>query len=323
MRVLVTGASGFVGGWLTRALTDAGHEVLAPEGLDVTIADDVVDVLTELAPDAVAHLAAVAFAPDAASEPGRAFETTIGGTINVFEAVRQIPRPPAVLVTGSSEVYGAPGPDDLPLRETASVRPRTPYSLSKAAQESVGLAYAAREGLRVCVTRSFNHAGPGQRPVFVVPALAERVRAMAQGEATSIATGNLDVRRDLTDVRDVADAYRRLLEALLDGTVPAGGLLLNVCSGRAVAIRSVLEELCRLAGVEPVVTMDPGLMRPDDAPEIRGDATRIERLLGWRATTPLTTTLADVWAAIQAPGAVADGSGEVGPEREVEVGDHR
>ncbi len=316
MRVLVTGASGFVGGWLTRALTDAGHEVLAPEGLDVTHGHDVVDALTELAPDAVAHLAAVAFAPDASSDPGLAFETTIGGTINVFEAVRQMPRPSAVLVTGSSEVYGAPGPEELPLRETAPVRPRTAYALSKAAQESVALAYAAREGLRVCVTRSFNHAGPGQRPVFVVPALAERVRAAARGEAASIPTGNLDVRRDLTDVRDVADGYRRLLEALLDGTVPAGGLVINVCSGRAVAIRAVLEELCRLAGVEPVVTVDPGLVRPDDAPEIRGDATRIERLLGWRATTPLATTLSDVWASVA-------GSAEVGPEREVEVGDHR
>lgn len=298
MRVLVTGASGFVGHWLSKALTDAGHDVIAlGSEVDVTDAAAVDEALGASAPDAVAHLAAVAFSPDATADPYGAFSVAVGGTINVLEAVRHAARPPVVLVTGSSEVYGAPGPDDLPFRESSALRPQGPYSLSKAAQESVALAYAARYGLSVVVTRSFNHAGPGQRPVFVVPALAQRVRALASGEAEDIPVGNLDVRRDLFDVRDVADAYRRILEAQAGTVVEAGGLILNVCSGRSVAIRDVLEGLCRLAGLEPVIRVDPGLVRKLDPPEIRGDPSAIKALIGWEATTPLEKTLADVWAA--------------------------
>ncbi len=302
MRVLITGASGFVGRWLAKALTDGGHAIIdIGTEVDVTDRAAIGKTISGAAPDAIVHLAAVAFAPDASADPGAAYSVAIGGTVNVLEAVRTLPRPSVVLVTGSSEVYGEPHPDDLPLRESSALRPRSPYSLSKAAQESVALAYAARYGLSIVVTRSFNHTGPGQRPVFVVPALAGRVRAFAAGEAPDIPVGNLDVRRDLMDVRDVTDAYRRILEAQATGGVAVGGLVLNVCSGRSVAIRDVLDELCRLAGVEPVIRVDPKLVRANDPAEIRGDATAVQALTGWAATTPLTKTLADVWAALPGP----------------------
>ncbi len=311
MRVLVTGASGFVGRWLAQSLDGAGHEVI-PTGheTDVTNADAVMDAVEQTAPDAIAHLAAVAFAPDAAADPGEAFAVTVGGTLNVMEAARAMERPPIVLVAGSSEVYGAPRLEDLPLRESAPLGPRNPYALSKAAQEAVALAYAARHGMRVVATRSFNHTGPGQRPVFVVPALTQRVLAVARGDAAAIPVGNLDVRRDLSDVRDVADAYRLLLEAAGNGTVPRGGLVVNVCSGRSVAIRFILEELCRLAAVEPEIRVDPALVRPQDPPDIRGDASNLERLVGWTPTTALTTTLADVWASVGGVPAAAGVTGK-------------
>lgn len=302
MRVLVTGVTGFVGGWMARALSGAGHEVLTSDRVDVTDADAVADELRLLAPDAVAHLAAVAFAPEAGADPLRAFGVTLGGTINVLEAVRMLVPAPAVLVSGSSEVYGSPRPADLPLTERSPLRPRTAYALSKAAQEGVCLAYAARHGLRLVVTRSFNHVGPDQRSVFVVPALAERVRAMAAGDAEDIPVGNLDVRRDLTDVRDVVGGYVGLLTGLMDGRVPSGGLCLNVCSGRSVAIRFVLEELCRLAAVEPHIRVEPSLVRADDPPEIRGDGSELARMTDWQPTTSLETTLADVWASFDPRG---------------------
>jgi GDP-4-dehydro-6-deoxy-D-mannose reductase len=297
MRVLVTGSSGFVGSWLMRELHRAGHEAVDTVDLDVTDSGGVREVIAGTEPDAVVHLAAVAFAPDAAAHPQQAFAVTVGGTINVFEAVRALPRPAAVLISGSSEVYGLPRPEDLPLTELSPLQPATPYALSKAAQESIALAYGARYAFPVVATRSFNHAGPGQRPSFVVAALAQRVVDVANDAARDIAVGNLDVRRDFCDVRDVVNAYRRLIEAATDGRLGRGGVAVNVCSGRAVSIRWIVEELCRLTGIEPIVRADPGLAREVDAPEIRGDASLIRRLVGWEATRSMSQTLADVLAA--------------------------
>jgi GDP-4-dehydro-6-deoxy-D-mannose reductase len=268
MRVLVT-AEGFVGRWLTEALAAAGHAVAAPgrADLDVTVAESVRHALARFEPDAVAHLAAVSFAPDARSDPARALLVNVGGTINLLEAVRGRASPPVVLVTGSSEVYGAPDPSELPLSEESPLAPRTPYALSKAAQEGVSLAYAARYRLRLVATRSFNHSGPGQRPVFVVPALAARIAAVREGREPAIPVGNVDVRRDFTDVRDVARAYRLLLEAAHGGRIERGGAVLNVASGRAIAVREIVDRLCALAGVPARISTDPALVRPDDPPE--------------------------------------------------------
>lgn len=302
MRVLVTGGSGFVGRWLTDNLKRAGHQILADgERIDVTQSADIRHAVSETLPDAIAHLAAVSFAPAAAANPINAMAVAVGGTINVLEAVRSMANPSVVLVTGSSEVYGLPDPKDLPLREDSPLHPRKPYALSKAAQESVALAYAARFDLHVVVTRSFNHTGPGQSEHFVVPAMTRRVHALAVGSSETIPAGNVDVRRDICDVRDVAEAYRLLLEAARRGEIGARGLVINVGSGRSVAIRWIVEELCRLAGVEPRLRVDPDLVRPDDAPEIRGDPALIRHLTGWKAHTPLTTTLADMWASAAVP----------------------
>lgn len=301
MRVLITGASGFVGRWLVERLLETGHEPISlPIGADVVDAAVVRAAVDEVRPDAIAHLAAVAFVADAAADPATAFKVAVAGTVNVLEAVRASAPTATVLVIGSSDVYGHPAPSELPLSENAVLRPRTPYALSKAAQESVALAYGARYGGRVIITRSFNHTGPGQRPVFVVPALARRVEALAAGAAVDIPAGNLDVRRDIGDVRDVVDAYRLLLEGAAEGKIGAGGQAVNVCTGRSVAIRWVLEELCKLAGVEPRIRIDPALTREGDPPEIRGDPSLLERLTGWRATTPIAQTVADIWASVSA-----------------------
>jgi GDP-4-dehydro-6-deoxy-D-mannose reductase len=306
VRVLVTGSSGFVGRWLSEDLANAGHEVIPVSvEVDVRRAEDVRDVLAAGRPDAVAHLAAVAFAPDAATDPRVAFDVAVLGTINVLEQIRALPHPPAILVSGSSEVYGAPSLEDLPLSEASPLRPHSPYSLSKAAQEGVALGYAARLGLRVVVTRSFNHTGPGQRPEFVVPALARRVLAVANGEASEIPVGTVDVRRDLGDVRDVVRAYRRLLEVAVQDQQPGSGLVVNVCTGRSVAIREIVEELARLAGIRPVLRVDPALVRSTDAPEIRGDHSLLSSITGWMPDRALAETLRDVWAEVTASQAQA------------------
>jgi GDP-4-dehydro-6-deoxy-D-mannose reductase len=306
MRVLVTGAGGFVGRWLTEGLRNAGHETLADnQRVDVTDGGDVRATVSHTLPDAVAHLAAVSFPPEAAADPVNALEVAVAGTINVLEAVRSMAHPAVVLVTGSSEVYGVHPPEDLPLRESSALRPQKPYALAKAAQESAALAYAARFDLRVVVTRSFSHIGPGQSDNFVVPAMSKRVHELAAGMTDAIRVGNIDVRRDMSDVRDVVEAYRLLLESSINGNFGAGGLVVNVCSGHSVTIRWIVEEMCRLASVEPRLRVDPDLVRPDDAAEMRGDPSLIRKLTGWQARTPLTTTIGDVWASMTAPVAVA------------------
>jgi GDP-4-dehydro-6-deoxy-D-mannose reductase len=295
MRILITGASGFAGGWLTADLRTAGHEPLAvDEQLDVRRAADVRDAIAAAQPDAIAHLAAISFAPDATADPQQAYEVAVLGTLNVLEAMRTLPRPPALLVSGSSEVYGTPAAADLPLTESSPLRPATAYALSKLGQESVALAYAARFGWRVVVTRSFNHTGPGQRAEFVVPALWQRVAAVAAGEATEIPVGNLDVRRDISDVRDVVRSYRLLIEALGSGRLAAGGLTVNVCSGESVAIRWIVDELARLAGITPSLVVDARLVRASDPSEIRGDPSLLEGLTGWQREWTISRTLASI-----------------------------
>src|SRR4051812_44854310 len=154
MRVLVTGASGFAGTWLNAELQNAGHEVVPlPADVDVREFDQVADFELAHDVDAVVHLAAVSFAPDATADPGRAYSVAIRGTANVMEAARLSPTKPMVLVVGSSEVYGAPGPDDLPLAESAALHPATTYALAKLAQESIALSYAGRHDLNVVVAR--------------------------------------------------------------------------------------------------------------------------------------------------------------------------
>ena len=301
MRVFVTGAIGFVGQWLEKELRGHGHEVVGAPGPDVLDIADRAALRRWLddpggPPDAVVHLAGMAFGPDAGADPSEAFRVNVGGTVALFEALREIGIRPPVLVSCSADGYGAPRPEDLPLREDAPLAPNGAYALSKVAQEGAAAEASARYGFPVVVTRSFNHTGPGQRPVFVVPAMAQRVMAMKRGQATSIPAGNVAVRRDLTDVRDVVAAYRLLVEAATRGTFADRFTVVNVASGEVVTVRSVIERLCALAGVTPVIKIDQSLVRADDPIEIRGDATLIRQLVGWDARIPLQQTLVDILA---------------------------
>lgn len=303
MRVYVTGARGFVGRWLTREMEAAGHEVVASPpsaDLDITDARALHGQLRYARPDAVVHLAAVSFAPDAGADPERAMHVNVAGTDALFRAVAALDRRPAVLTASSSEVYGAPTPDTLPLREDAPIRPRTVYGLTKVAQESSAVWSALRAGTRLVVVRPFNHTGPGQRPVFAVPSFVQRVLDLRAGASSSIRAGNLEVRRDIGDVRDVVRAYRLLLERM-HGEWPSTPTVLNVATGRAVRIGEVVEILCRLAGVAPNVAVDPALVRPGEPPEIVGSADALTAATGWSPEIPLATTLADMLARASAP----------------------
>jgi GDP-4-dehydro-6-deoxy-D-mannose reductase len=298
VKALVTGADGFVGRHLVDHLRSAGDEVIEAVGprastdrhaLDVRDAAEVRTLIGEVEPDAIYHLAGIAYGPDAGADFGRAVDITVRGTANVLESASRLAAPPFILVPGSSEVYGAPaGPA---ISETEPVRPVNLYGATKVAQEAVALAYHATSGVRVVATRSFNHVGPGQRDVFAVPSFARQLCAIATTERDpEILVGNLDAVRDFTDVRDVVAAYRLLV---------AGGHTgqpINVASGRGTSVREILARLIELSGLEVRVTRDPARLRRNDPQRIVGDATLLRRLTGWEPRRSLDQTLADVWA---------------------------
>ncbi len=302
----MTGADGFVGRWLVRELEVWGHDALGlpPSAeLDITNREDVQGFVERERPDAIAHLAGVSFGPDARRDPDRAMAVNAGGTQAVVDAAAVVGA--AVLVVSSADVYGVPDPADLPLSESAPLLADHPYGRSKLAQEAV--ARAAAGSMDVVVVRPFNHIGPGQRREFVVPALAARIVAARQDAGRSIRAGNVDVRRDFCDVRDVVRGYRMILERLGGAGFDdaARPQVFNIASGRSVRIRDIAGQLAALAGIDVEIVVDPELVRATDPAEIRGDASRMAAELGWRPTIPLETTLGDIFAEVAGRAGVA------------------
>ncbi len=292
MRSLITGGSGFVGQWLASLLRELGDDVVSIDR-EVEITDPValLAALTDAAPVAIYHLAALTHVGQSWDEPLRVLEVNVIGTGALLAAARQCGSDPRVLVTSSAEVYGAvTDPGLLPLREDSPTAPLTPYAASKLAAEAVAAQAHLGHGQHVIIVRPFNHIGPGQTPNFAVPALARRIVAAERSGAGTIPVGNLSARRDFTDVRDVVRAYRLLIESGRPGAV------YNVCSGRDISIREIADGLLGLAGTSLEFETDPSLVRPVEVPVLRGDPGRLADATGWAPAVPLEQTLADVLA---------------------------
>ncbi|MDP9389499.1 MAG: GDP-mannose 4,6-dehydratase [Actinomycetota bacterium] len=289
MRALVTGGTGFVGRWLLAHLEQVGDEaVVAAPDVDVTDAAGVAEAVRAARPEAVYHLAGLAHVGGSWERPQEYFRVNAGGTLNVLQAAAGVDPPPTVLLVSSAEVYGAVTPDRLPLGEDAPLRPVSPYAAGKAAAELLGVQAHLGQGVPVVRARPFNHAGPGQAPTFVVPALARRIVAAQRDGTRALPVGNLSPRRDLLDVRDVVRAYRLLVVSGQAGEV------YNVCSGRDVAVEELVGRLLALAGADLDVVADPALVRPVDVPVLRGDPSRLRQATGWAPAVSLDDTLAAV-----------------------------
>lgn len=306
MRAFITGIAGFAGrhlaahllseGWEVHGLVRPGNGRDLPPAVtlhdgDLQQPDSLTQAIGAARPEFVFHLAAQASVPASWRDPAATYATNVLGQLNLLEAIAGgAGTPPRVLVVSSNEVYGAPaGPDELPVREDNPLRPSNPYAVSKAAQDLMGYQYAHCGRLPVVRVRPFNHIGPGQSDAYVAGAFARQMAEIEAGRSEPvIRVGNLEARRDFTDVRDTVRAYRL---ALLQGQP---GEVYNVASGRPVSVRSLLDfylsESPAAARVEP----DPGRYRPVDVPEVYGDSSRLHAATGWAPAIPLERTLRDV-----------------------------
>lgn len=291
MRAFVTGGHGFVGPWLRAHLESAGDEVVAPpDGWEITDPAQVTDAITGAAPDAIYHLAAISNVVQSWQAPAHTFEVNALGTLHLLEAARALAAQPRVLLVGSAEVYGKVRPDQVPITEETPLRPVTPYAASKVAAEYLGMQAFLAHGLPVLSVRAFNHIGPTQAGGFVVSDLARRIVDARRNGTKTLSVGNLSVRRDFTDVRDVVRAYRLLVERGEPGEA------YNVCSGRDVAIDELAHRLLELSGADLTLETDPALVRPVDLPVLKGDPTKVNAATGWLPEIPLDDTLRDVLA---------------------------
>ena len=302
-RVLVTGAGGFVGPHLVAALVARGAHVRGaglgapPAGTelddwrDADFADAAqTRAALEAAPlDAIVHLAGQSSTARSFEAPEETFRANVTGTWTLLEAVRAQSPTTRVLVVGTSEVYGTIEPGTR-ASEDAPFRPVSPYALSKAAAEQVARAYAETHALDVVCTRPFSHTGVGQSPRFVVPSFAQQIAAIEADRAEPVLrVGNLDVTRDISDVRDIVQGYCALLEG------GKRGVTYNLCSGRGVNLRDLVTELAGLAHEKSIrIEVDPARLRPADVPWLVGDPALAARDTGWRVQLPLAMTLRDV-----------------------------
>jgi len=309
-RILLTGAGGFVGRHLLRALRAAFPEAVLigarrrmaegpVPGADETVSLDVddgaalADVVATVRPDAVLHLAAYADVGASFRNPLAVWRTNVLGTVALGEAVLQAaPRVP-FLMASSGEVYGLAFQSGQPVAEDTLLAPANPYAASKAAAD-LAVGEMALRGLRAVRLRAFTHTGAGQADGFAVAAFAHQIARIEVGHQPPVLrTGALDRWRDFLDVRDVCAAY---VAALANVDSLPSGIAINICSGKPRRIGDILQTLLRLSGVEAAVEQDAARLRPTDVESVQGDPALAQRALGWRPMVPWEETLESVLA---------------------------
>lgn len=309
LRVLITGITGFVGSHLADYCMERGdveiygtvrwrsrmenvqHIDKMLNLVDCDLRDGVAvrHCLSEVKPDYIFHLAAQSFVPTSWKAPVETMVTNIEGEINLFEAMRELKIPARIQLACSSEEYGMVYEDEVPIKETNQLRPLSPYGVSKVAQDLLGYQYHESYGLFVVRTRAFNHTGPRRGDVFVSSNFAKQIALIEKGlKEPVIDVGNLEARRDFTDVRDIVKGYWLALEKGEPGEV------YNLGTGKDITIRGMLDKLLALTDLEIEVRKDRERMRPSDVMVLRADITKFTERTGWEPTIPLDKTLEDL-----------------------------
>ncbi len=310
MRVLITGITGFAGSHLADYILNNHPDVEVfgtirwrsrkenilhiEEKIGLFEGDlkDMVSLkkcLAEIKPDRIFHLAAQSFVPTSWNCPAETFSINAIGQINLFEAILSLNFNPKIQVAGSSEEYGLVTPDELPMKETNSLRPLSPYAVSKVAQDLLAWQYFKSYSLKTVRTRGFNHTGPRRGEVFICSTFAKQIAEIEKGKREPVIyVGNLEAKRDFTDVRDIARAYWLTLEKGIEGEV------YNIGTGKAYAMKDVLDMLLSLSKANVKVEVDPQRLRPSDVPILISDSSKFVKQTGWKPEIPFRDSLQDL-----------------------------
>ena len=305
---LITGITGFVGSHLAEYLLSIGVEVYGTirwrsrteniENIkekihlvdtDIKDAHSMQSAVDEVQPDYIFHLAAQSFVPTSWHAPAETLNTNILGNANLLEAVRKSDCDPVIQIAGSSEEYGLVYPDEVPIKETNPLRPMSPYGVSKVAQDLLSRQYYMSYGLKVVVTRAFNHTGPRRGDVFVTSNFAKQIAEIEKElKEPVIYVGNLNAQRDFSDVRDIVRAYWLAVNKCDYGDV------YNISLEKGRTIQSVLDLLLSMTDVNVEVKQDPSRMRPSDVMILQGDCSKFKEKTGWKPEIPFEKTMMDL-----------------------------
>ncbi len=308
-RSLITGITGFAGSHMAELLLDEGHQVYGTmrwrsrteninhieDKLDLIEADlldlnSLEEAVFAAKPDYVFHLAAQSFVPASWTSPAVTLETNVTGSCNLFEAVRAAQVDPVIQIACSSEEYGLVKPDEVPMNEDNPLRPMSPYAVSKVGLDFLGYQYFKSYDMKIVRTRGFNHTGPRRGDVFVVSTFAKQIAQIEAGKKEPVMkVGNLQAKRDFTDVRDMVKGYYLATQKGKPGEV------YNIATGKSIKIKKMLDMLLEMSTVDDIkVEKDPKRMRPSDVPILEGDATKFKEATGWEPEVPFEKTLKDI-----------------------------
>jgi GDP-4-dehydro-6-deoxy-D-mannose reductase len=307
MRVLITGAAGFAGSHLAAQCLAQGDEVwgtcrpgeqttnlssildhVTLRLGDIARPDFVKSILEETRFDALFHLAGITFVPEGEQFPTRAYEVNLLGGVHVLQATVQSQPHLRVILVSSAEVYGQVPPERMPVTEEQPFAPVNILAAGKAALEMAAHPFIHTYGLQVIIARPFNHTGPSQRPDFVCSSLALQVAKIEQGSEPAIYVGDLSAKRDFTDVRDIARAYRLLA---LHGQP---GQAYNLASGKSISVQALLEMLIHMCRVKVDIRTDPTRVRKTQVMDVCGSYEKIHRCCGWKPEIPIEKTMRDL-----------------------------
>jgi GDP-4-dehydro-6-deoxy-D-mannose reductase len=310
MRVLITGITGFAGSHLAEYILSNHSRVdvfgivrwrsrmdnilQIQDKIELVEADlkDIVSlraVLADVKPDRIFHLAAQSFVPTSWKCPAETLAINAIGEINLFEAILSLNQAPKIQIAGSSEEYGQVFSNEIPMKETNPFRPLSPYAVSKVAQDLLAFQYHKSYAVRTVRTRGFNHTGPRRGDVFVTSSFAKQIAEIEQKKRPPVVhVGNLEAKRDFTDVRDMVRAYWLSLEKGVEGEV------YNIGSGQAYSMQEVLDLLMSLSRSKMEVKVDPARLRPSDVPVLLSDSSKFRALTGWRPMIPFKQTILDL-----------------------------